>query len=225
MSEAGYTLATGNKRKLCIVDEQGKIHSLSRQLSGLRPDGMKGVAWGEAIGKKLEDVDDLKFANIIAGERAKEWEKQQQYDKQQAEIDRQNKELNAADEAAKKQVAEEQAQEKKALEGKRKRPSVSPSASPPPKTEEPTPYIDIEPAYKKYDRDKAWTDSVDSKRSKLKEHLTKTYERDKKARQILALEKQIAANDNIWGRMSGKLDKLQEEVEAKKLTLANTDRE
>jgi hypothetical protein len=104
MSEAGYTLANGNKRKLAIVDEQGKIHNLSRQLSSLRPEGMKSRAWGEEISNKLSDLDNLRFANIIAGEKAKEWEKQQEYDKEQTEINRQNKELDAADEAAKNKV-------------------------------------------------------------------------------------------------------------------------
>ena len=54
--------------------------------------------------------------------------------------------------------------------------------------------------------------------------LDNTYNRDELAKQIDDLQKQIAANDNLKGRISGRLQELQDELEAKRLTLADTDK-
>ena len=54
LHEAGYTLAKGDRRGFVLVDEQGKITSLSRQLKGQRAKDVK---------QRLKDVLDIPLAS------------------------------------------------------------------------------------------------------------------------------------------------------------------
>ena len=57
----------------------------------------------------------------------------------------------------------------------------------------------------------------------MKDKLKGVYNRDEQVRKIADLEQQIGANDNLFGKVSGKLKKLEEELEAQKMNLASID--
>ena len=90
LQEQGYTLARGDRRGFVIVDRDGKIHSLSRQLEGQRAKDLR---------KRLSDLDDLKTLEKIKQHRQQEEAKMKQqqeiYDREADEVRRQ-KELSDA---------------------------------------------------------------------------------------------------------------------------------
>ena len=86
LAEKGYTLATGDRRGYVLVDETGKIHSLSRQLKGQRAADIKS---------RLSSLQDLPEAKTVAFDR-------QHFDRDKYETDRQKKIVDAAIEEDKK---------------------------------------------------------------------------------------------------------------------------
>ena len=56
MNEAGYALAQGDRRGFVLVDNQGKVHSLSRQLKGVRAKDMR---------KRLNDLETLPLVKDV----------------------------------------------------------------------------------------------------------------------------------------------------------------
>lgn len=76
----GYTLAKGDKRGFVLVDEQGKVYSLSRQLKGQRAKDLR---------ERLKDVQGLPMAKKISEER-------KHFDRDKYEAERQKKIVNAA---------------------------------------------------------------------------------------------------------------------------------
>lgn len=89
LEEKGYTLAIGDRRGYVLVDEAGKIHSLSRQLKGQRAADIKN---------RLSGLQDLPEAKTIAFDR-------QHFDRDQYETERQKKIVDAAIKEDKKREA------------------------------------------------------------------------------------------------------------------------
>lgn len=179
LEEQGYTLATGNRRRFVLVDDYGKIYSLSRQLD---KDQRK-----EHL-QKLSDIkhQGLPVAQILAEER-------KYFDRDKYEADQQEKIIDAA-------IEHEQSK---------------------PKKEEQK--VSVQPLYVKLDRLRKWEEWADRQRFKLKDQHSKIYKRAEKVKEIEGLKLQIAANDNIKGRSSGKFKSLQEQLEVKLLNLADVD--
>ena len=73
LEEAGYTLATGKSRAFCVVDGEGEVHSLARQVRGVR---------GADVAARLSDIDP---AAIPEAEAIKAERKAAQAERQRAE--------------------------------------------------------------------------------------------------------------------------------------------
>lgn len=80
VEEKGYTLAKGDARGYVLVDERGKIYSLSRQLEGQR---------SKDVRERLKDVQELPMGKEISEER-------QSFDRDRYETERQKKIVDAA---------------------------------------------------------------------------------------------------------------------------------
>ena len=86
LEEQGYTLAQGNRRKFVLVDEQGKIHSLSRQIKGFWG-REENKTWRSDMAAKLQDWVDAQdssktqTAQEISKQKAKAWEENQHFDR------------------------------------------------------------------------------------------------------------------------------------------------
>jgi hypothetical protein len=65
LSEAGYTLAKGDRRDLVVVDHQGGIHSLARRLDGLKAADLRAYM----AGIDPASVPSIEEAQIMAAER------------------------------------------------------------------------------------------------------------------------------------------------------------
>ncbi len=93
LEENGFDLAEGRSRAIVVVDQEGHVYSPSRAIEGVKV---------RDINKLFKDVDKdkLPFADDLEYER-------KNYGRDQAEADRQNAMLDAADEAAQRKIAAE----------------------------------------------------------------------------------------------------------------------
>lgn len=124
----GYSLARGNRRDVVIVDMYtGKTSSLSRQISGLWKkekeikEGLIQKVWRGGLERRFPGFDKGSLGSI-EDVRIENAQKLQAASRVDAEIDRTNQELNAADLAGKKQLPKEK-ERRKANENKRTEPS------------------------------------------------------------------------------------------------------
>lgn len=88
LADNGYTLATGDRRGFVLVDQNGKISSLSRQLKGQR---------AKDIRERLADLPELPPAQTLADQR-------QYFMRDQYETERQKKIVDAAIESEEKRT-------------------------------------------------------------------------------------------------------------------------
>lgn len=224
LKEQGYTLATGNRRRYVLVDDEGKIHSLSRQLDkDQRKDHLQ----------KLSDIvhQDLPLAQEVAQER-------QYFDRDKQEREQLQRMEDAAIEKAKQEEeAEKQAraraQEQQTDAGEKKKRQEKPLQSEwntraGNEKEKPLTFIkrpanDDKKHLVQLDKEQAWDKEAFSKRAALERKLEEAYEREKLVKAIEAYERQLQRYDTPWGRKLGKYKELSEEIKAQKLTLENID--
>ncbi|GEM_PF-3512827 len=220
LKKEGYEIAQGKSRGFVLVDDTGKIHSLSRQLKGQRAKDIKA---------RLVDLKDLPDAKILA-------EDKQYFDRDKQNQEQQERIEKAGIEHEKKKMQAEKERKKQAMKAKKRLPfpanderEGSPSQPTPQNKKDlkegnkkDKPKI-VKPFHIRHDRISAWEDWADDKREKLKVHQRKVYKRTEHLKKIKVLEKAIVANDNILGRMSGKFQGFKDELESEKLTLENVD--
>jgi hypothetical protein len=205
LKEQGYTLATGNRRRFVLVDDEGKIHSLSRQLD---KDQRKD---------HLQKLSDIAHQNLpLAQEVAQE---QQYFDRDKQEREQLQRMEDAAIEKAKKEQEAEK-QEKARVDKAPVREMKSKVAKTP---EQQFPANDDKQHLKQLDKEQAWDSEAFNKRAALERKLIEVYEREKLVKTIEAYERQLRRYDTAWGRRLGKYKELFEDIEAKKLTLENVD--
>lgn len=195
LEEAGFTLAKGDRRGFVLVDSQGKIHSLSRQLQGQRASDLKA---------RLSDIDErsLPEASTIADER-------RYFDRDRYEADFQKSIVDSAIEEAEQNKAE-------APQIKREeKPADTRQA-------DPAPY-DTGSHLAELDKRRKWEQDVQRRRDQLEKQVSEFYGRDKTAARLEALQKEAERNATLWGRMSGKAQELQDEMEGLMQTLASID--
>ena len=236
LKKEGYEIAQGKSRGFVLVDDTGKIHSLSRQLKGQRAKDIKA---------HLVDLKDLPDAKELA------------QDKQYFDRDKQNQEqLQRIEDAAIDKAKQEQAAEKVAMKAKRQpkkrlpfpaNDEQQPSPSEPtpdkkpqksltvewnlregkkkekPKIQEKDPVTLAREQSEKWDRIVEQGRAADRKRMALQDKLKGFYKREEQVQKIEDLQKLIGENDNVFGKMSGKLKTLQDELKAQELSLKDID--
>jgi hypothetical protein len=94
---AGYEVAKGERSRFVLLDRDGQPYNLVREL----PKEVKA----KAVTMRFEGLEN---GFLSVEEAKKQLLERQQYDREQAGIDRTNRELEAADEAGKKKAAQEQ---------------------------------------------------------------------------------------------------------------------
>jgi len=194
LQEAGFTLAKGDRRGFVLVDSQGKIHSLSRQLQGQRASDLKA---------RLSDIDErnLPDASAVADKRQRSsQDKNENKQREHTAAGNQEKRENAP-EQKKEQINEQQRQEQTPAQ-------ITPSR---------------DNFLKDLDQLRAWEQEQDRKRYRLEEELSKFYARDKLVKQIEAIGKQITQSGQSWGRGAEKVQMLENEKERLSKTLVSID--
>jgi len=206
LEEAGFALAKGDRRGFVIVDDYGKVHSLSRQLEGQR---------AKDISARLADLNEesLPSAKAVAEERM-----YFDRDKYETEWQKQIGDGAVQEEQKKKEGRAEAELTKDAatftlMEAKGQSTGLN---------ENPHPFKQDD-FLKDLDRLREWEQAQDRKRFQLEKELSDFYGRDKLANQLEAMQEQIERNDTFWGRTTGKLRELQDDKERLTKTLTNMD--
>lgn len=97
LDDAGYTLAKGDRRGFVLVDKDGEVYALARQLENQRAADIRA---------RLKDVGELPLASELAHQR-------KHFDRDQYETERQQKIVDAAIEVNKKKQQPEKQDPKK----------------------------------------------------------------------------------------------------------------
>ncbi|WP_339608503.1 relaxase/mobilization nuclease domain-containing protein [uncultured Roseivirga sp.] len=104
LEDNGYTLASGDRRGFVLVDQAGKVSSLSRQLKGQRAKDIK---------ERLSELKGLPLAQTLSEER-------QYFMRDQYETERQKKIVDAAIEAEEKRTEQKDTERQKGDQAKKK---------------------------------------------------------------------------------------------------------
>ncbi|MCP9237907.1 relaxase/mobilization nuclease domain-containing protein [Lewinella sp. JB7] len=242
LEEHNLRLAKGDRRGFVLLDENGKVYSLSRQLKGQRAKDVierlsdlanlksvketrKLIAEPDRVGERKDRQEGKEEAynreKIGKPKSQKTGEKKKEewlYDQEQERIDQINAELDAADATARQanrkplnahwekahlgRKGKEQDNEK-SEDQERIRPSV-------------------EPFYKSVDLTSKWQQWADKKRDSLEKMQEKVYKRREQVEKVKALEQELAKGGGRFS-LTGKFNRLREELAAQKLNLANMD--
>ncbi|MCB0539855.1 MAG: hypothetical protein KDE33_20230, partial [Bacteroidetes bacterium] len=201
LEENGYTLAKGNRRRFVLVDSEGNIHSLTRQLNKeQRKEHLE----------KLSDISHqaLPLAQEVIADR-------QYFDRDKQEREQLQRIEDAAIEKARKEQEAEKTAVKKPVREIKSKVNTTP--------EQQFPANDDKQHLKQLDKEQAWDKEAFNKRAALERKLKEVYEREKLVKTLEAYERQLRRYDTAWGRRLGKYKELSEDIEAKKLTLENID--
>jgi hypothetical protein len=233
LEESGYTLAQGNRRSFVLVDDQGEIFALSRQLDKdqrkeyrqkLSDIDHKSLPLAQEIaqGKQQRSKNNIKD---LSNEKPHEKTQKQKLDKSPEPESWYREEyhakwemdmIDAAIEAEKARMkAEQEAKKRGAVEKKRSSGAKS--------KDQPRDIPHDDSHLEEIDKGWKWNAFESRKRQELEDHLTEFYGREKMVKKLSALDNQIEKYSNTWGKVTGKLRSLQEEREALEKTLANTD--
>ena len=216
LKDSGYELAKGDRRGLVLVDDTGKVYSLSRQLKGLWTKDKETGRWIGGLEEKFSDFDEKslpKVKDLVEDRQYYDRDKQNQEQQErveQAAIDHERKKL---------QVEKENRLKEKDQEKQSENPYETVQETQPIKA--PPKHEIVHPAYEHYDRLLEQERKEHNKRLALQEKLNKYYGREKIERDLQTLrDKVLQANTNV-GRMTGRHRKLLEQVEAKEKELVN----
>lgn len=209
LEEKGYTIAKGNRRSFVLVDYEGRVHSLSRQLD---KDQKKEYV------DKLSDLSrkDLPLAKEVQADR-------QYFDRDKQEMEQLQRIEDAAIEKAKK---EQEAEKQEKLQAKKKKQQVSGREIKSKVTKIPKKQYsanDNRKHLRQLDKEQEWDKVATEKRVSLEAALKNKYNRAAHLERIKAFQRELKANDNKWGKLTGYFNTLSKELEREKLTLANID--
>lgn len=110
LKESGYTLAQGNRRAFVLVDKDGAIYSLSRQLKGQR---------AKDIRERLAGIEGLPDAKELSYDR-------KHFDRDQYETERQKKIVDAAIAASENDTGQSETKKQEPTTKKQQRPEPNP---------------------------------------------------------------------------------------------------
>lgn len=204
---AGYEVAKGERSRFVLLDRDGQPYNLVREL----PKEVKA----KAVTKRFEGLEN-EFLSVE--EAKKQLLDRQQYDREQACIDRTNSELEAADEAGKKKAAQEQEAQKKERQTQKEMPEI-PFEIVEQKAQADVPVI--APAYEKFDREREQDAKEDQKRAALKNKLHQFYGYEKMEEDLRVLREKAERANTALGRITGRYSELLDQLEARQKQMAN----
>ena len=216
LKKSGYELAKGDRRGLVLVDDTGKIHSLSRQMKGLWEKDKTTGKWIGGLQERFKDFkeQDLRPAKEIAEDR-------QYFDRDKQNQEQQDRIEDAAIEEAKRELKAEK--QVKAITKKKKsigREIKNEINKTPVKKHSAN---DNKKHLRQLDKEQAWDKVATEKRVNLETDLKALYNRASHIEKIKAYQRELKANDNKWGNLTGYFNTLSKGLEEEKLTLANID--
>lgn len=207
LEHKGYTLAQGDRRGYVLVDRNGDIHSLSRQLKGQRAKDLKA---------QLGHLKDLPHAKTISDERM-------YFDRDKYEADQQIRIVDAAIEH--EQVKPDQKSKTDARKDfKRSSPKQSGYSQPNEEIGSKLKSTESDDYLNKLDALRAWERQRDLLRDQLRQQQDEQYDRKGIVRRMDELEKQLKKDENrLIPRLMGKPKDIENELAALRQSLKNVD--
>lgn len=207
LEEQGFTLAKGDRRGFTIVDAYGKIHSLSRQLSGQRAKDIK---------ERLSDIDPerLPEAKAVSQERM-------YYDRDKAEIESQKAIVDAAitqDEEKRKQEGKKQYQKKN-----QKQDQSGLKEKEADKDNQSKKGYDKDAYLRELDAQRQFETRMQQMRDRLEKQIAQSYARHSLMERITDTQNKIEKSKGLFGSLTGKRKQLEEQLEGLQKTLVNMD--
>jgi hypothetical protein len=190
---AGYDIAKGERSRFILVDKDGQPYNLVRDL----PKVVRAKDVRSRFGDYYQELSSFE-------ETKKKLLEQQTWDREQANIDRQVKELEAADLAAQKHNSQNPKPEKQPAKEK-------------PNFSYDTTHLN------KLDREMVFNQIAGEKRAKLKKSQEELYGRAETLGRIKALQDKIKKNNNPIGKLTGKYKNAITDLSAAEKNLANVD--
>ncbi|MDL5051499.1 relaxase/mobilization nuclease domain-containing protein [Oscillatoria amoena NRMC-F 0135] len=198
LQEKGYTLAAGDRRGFVLVDEAGKIHSLSRQLKGQRAADIK---------TRLGGLNDLPQAAGLSLAR------QQAVKNKTANPPPKDSFTSARDKGNKPSLQKDFDHVKDEVE--KQNPDLPPAIKPP--------AVSPDDHLGRLDELRAWEQKTAADKHRLKQQQDEFYKRGDLLKQIQRLKNQLQGKETFFDKMSGKRAELQAQLEALKMNLASID--
>lgn len=205
----GYELAKGDRRGLVLVDDTGKVHSLSRQMKGLWTKDKSTGKWNGGLEKRFKDFDQKSLRP------AKEVIEDKQYFDRDKQNQEQQERIDQAGIDAQKTMEQGRGQEKD------KTPLDTVQDSKPPKSARKKAIVD--PAYKKLDREQKQQREIDYWMAKHEQEANKAYdiETSKKHLQKLRAELAKTKRTNILGGIRKEYSDLETKIDGEQATHDN----
>lgn len=221
LKEQGFSLAQGNRRRFVLVDDKGKVYSLSRQLD---KDQRK---------EHLQKLSDLKRQNLPLAKTLVEERQQQSNPVKINDNDKSIKKMEntpspikpvfrASAKDKEPEIFDRDAYETEwqksivdAAVGQDKNTTpLKRESKEAEKKEAALESLPNDDQLQKWDRVISWDRKMHRKRLRLEDELKEFYKPELLQAEIKELKKNIESSDNTWGRITGKRSKLTEELEA-----------
>ncbi len=214
LQDNGYELAKGDRRGLVLVDNvTGKVHSLSRQLKGLWQKDKETGKWRGGLEDRFSDFD----ANDLMS--VEEVRKANTYDREQENIDRHNRELDAADLAAKEKAKQiekstQQRSDDKNKDGLKEKNTKKQTQRDALKNKSDREVLLPPPAYKKLDRQQKRQRDIDYELAQIEKMLDKSHNVSAHEKRIQALQDKLSKTKRVdlFGRERKAYNRLKEQI-------------
>lgn len=213
LEEQGFTLAKGDRRGFTLVDGEGKVYSLARQLEGQRAKDIKS---------RLADIDlsTLPDAKTVSQDRM-------YFDRDQYETDRQKAIVDAAieqDGLKKKEVVNEAGQESEQKpERKSEQRSKGRTEQKPVQKQTEKSEYDAGAFLRELDEKRHFENQMQQRRNALEKKITEQYHREELLKSLSDAQKEFDKNRGFLGRITGKKQELEDKILALQKNLENTD--
>ncbi len=217
----GYTLAKGDRRSFILVDEEGKTHSLYRQIKGLK---------AKDINPRLKDIEILPQANVLIEQRREQQKSKEQAEKQNTEkkpLPQLRNDFNQSAEEIKQQKPNIQNDFKKGAD-KIIQPKPKEALNEEPvKAQEkieltnPSPFERNNEHLIKLDDLRAWEQKTQRQKDKLTARLEQQYDLTSLQQQIREAQQQLENSNSWWSKITGKHQDSQDHLSALQMNLNN----
>lgn len=217
LEENGYTLTTGNRRRFVLVDDYGKIYSLSRQLDEEQR---------KSHLQKLADLDhaSLPIAQMVAEQRMyfdrDGYEAEQQQKIEDAAISHERQRLQADMKEKRSMRSETPLLSEQGADNSTTKEEPQKMTSTNLKTSNEGRNSAAEPFYEQYDRMKAASDKADKERFDFENRMKEFYKLDEQKKKLEDLELQ-REKLKFYQKLAGKEKELSSMIDAQKKSMAD----
>jgi hypothetical protein len=211
IQDEGYTLSKGDRRGFVLVDEHGKVHSLSRQIKSLK---------AKEIQEKISDVEDVRNAQELLKAQAQSRKDTQLVEKNEPTSNTTTDELEPSRLSSQNNTPQEQSV---SLTFNQKIPNheISKNGESHQYDEFRSNIEENEFNLEHLDKLRDWEQKTERRKQLLTHRLNDYYSLNELNSRIEELKLEMVNKNNWWARVSGKRDSIIQELEMLESNLSN----